>query len=130
MNCFDRKTDNFIPIILFFILAFVFFTFAINDKKSSSHITYSSIYYCVDIQSSTQAVIPVSTDLPIRAYFTDENHVILSQSFTSDFSINLQIDIKFNADKKKYLTVKSLFKKVFRLLIFADPKSDDFALSC
>jgi len=130
MNCFNRKTDNFIPTILFVALAFIFFAFAINEKKNSFHITYSSIYQCVDIQANTQAVIPASIDLPIRTVFTDANNIILSQSFTSDYSVNLQIDRKFNTVQGKYLTIKPLFKKVFRLLIFADPKSDDFALSC
>jgi hypothetical protein len=130
MNCFNRKTDNFIPTILFVVLAFVLFTFAIKEKKSSSPISYSSIYHCVDIQSSTQAVIPASIDLPIRAYFAYNNQIILSQSFTSDYSVNLQIDRKFNTVQEKYLTVKPLFNKIIRRLIFSDPKSDDFALSC
>jgi len=130
MNHFNRKTDNFIPTILFVALAFIFFAFAINEKKSSSPISYSSIYHCADIQSSTQAVIPASIDLPIRAYFNDDNHIILSQSFTSDYSVNLQIDRKFNTVQEKYLTVKPLFNKIIRRLIFSDPKSDDFALNC
>ncbi|NOU17626.1 MAG: hypothetical protein HOO91_08715 [Bacteroidales bacterium] len=130
MNCFNRKTDNFIPIILFVLVAFIFFTFAINNKESSSRITYSSIYHCVDIQPYTQAIIPASIDLPIRAYFADDNHIILSQSFISDYSINLQMDRKFNTVQEKYLTTKPLLKKVFRRLIFADSKSDDFTLSC
>lgn len=130
MNCFNRKTDNFIPTILFFVLVFIFFAFAITEKKNSFPITYSSIYHCVDIQSGAQAVIPASIDLPIRAYFTDDNHIILNKFFTSDYSVNLQIDIKYNTIQEKYITTKPLFKKVTRRLIFADPKSDDFALSC
>jgi hypothetical protein len=130
MNYFNRKTDNFIPTILFFVLVFIFFAFAINEKKNSFPVTYSSNYHCADIQSSTQAVIPASIDIPIRAYFNDDNHIILSQSFKSDYSVNLQLARKFNIVQEKYLTVKPLFKKVFRRLIFADSKSDDFALNC
>ncbi|NVO08706.1 MAG: hypothetical protein HXX16_01965 [Bacteroidales bacterium] len=130
MNHFNRKVDNFIPTIILFVLAFIFFAFALNKKESCLPIAYSSIYHCVDIQSNTQAVIPASIDLPIRAFFTDDNHIILGQSFTSNYSVNLQIDRRYNTVLEKYLTTKPLFKKVFRQLIFADSESDDFALSC
>jgi len=130
MNRLKKNTDNLFPTIFCIVLVFFIFSFVSIEKKDNSIIPNSTICLFVDIHSATQAVIPASTDLPICASFTDENHNILSQSFITDYPINLRKDNEFRTALKKHLLIKPLFNKVFRRLTFPDPESVDFIAIC
>ena len=112
------------------MLAFFLISFTQNEKREGLISPNSTIGLFIDIHSSTQAVIPTGFDLPICASFKDENHIILSQSFISNFSINLRIDKAFSAAQEKHLVIKPIFNKVIRRLVFNDPEPGDFVSFC
>lgn len=130
MNSFQKSSNNYLSTILLIGLAFFVISFANLEKNSIAISSGSSICLLIDIHSNTQAVIPASTDLPIRASFTDENHIILNQSFVTDYSINLRIDKAFRYAQEKHLLIKPFVNKVVRRLIFPDPKPVDFIAFC
>lgn len=130
MNNLKKNTNNSIATIFCVVLVFFILFFASSEKSESLYSPNSSICLFIDTHSSTQAVIPASTDLPICTSFTDNNHIIINQSLTSNYSINLKIDNEFSSAQKKHLLIKPLFNKVVRRITFPDPKSTDFIAIC
>jgi len=117
-----NNLNNLLFTMLFIVLAFIVFS-ASNEKKDNSAQLDSSISLCIHISSNTPAVVPTSTEIPIRASFTDENHIILDYSAVNDFQVNLRLSKEFNFTHDKQLSIKPLFSRVTRYLFF--PEGDD-----
>jgi len=130
MNSLKKSTDNYFPTILCIVLAFFLLAFASNEKKKGEQRPNSSICLTIDIQPSTQAVVPTPTDIPMCASFTDDNNIILNQPLIKDYSNKLKVDFEFTAAKEKHLKIKPLFNRVVRRLIFSHPESSDFKAIC
>lgn len=103
-------------------MAFILIS-TINEKKDNSPHLDSTISLAIYINTNTPAVIPSSTEIPICASFTDENHIILDYSAVNDFQVNLQLSKELNLYQEKQLLIKPLFNKVIRHLFY--PQSDD-----
>jgi hypothetical protein len=126
MNDFKKNTDNLVPTILFIVLALILCSFAINENRYPSHYTPASISMNIDDFSKVSAVIPVTTDIPVCASFTNENLIFRNPFTVSNFVTNLRINKEYNTFQDKLLLIKPLLNKVFRRLTFPDSDSNDF----
>lgn len=126
MNSPRKNTNISVPTILFIVLVFALFSFAINNKKEVSLNTPASISLRVDDFSTVSAVIPVSTDIPVCASFSNENQLFVNALIVRNFVLDLRVNKEYNAYQDKHLLIKPLFPKVFRRLTFPDPDSNDF----
>jgi len=126
MNISKKNTDSCFPAIICTLLVIFLFAFANQEKREDSIIPRASFHPFVETCYNTQAVIPATTDLPVCASFTDDNHIILAQTSQSNASTNHFIDITFRVAQEKHILIKPILNKVLRRLIFPNPDPNDF----
>jgi len=127
MFCNKKNTDNFIPTILFIVVALMFIALTNNEKKNSSFDAYASISLSVENHSNTSAIVPTSISLPICNSFIDVKHIILEYSWVSNYSEKLQLAKEYNSSQAKQLLIKPLLPKVIRLLLFSKNDEGEYA---
>lgn len=106
----NNSNDNFVPTILFIVLASIILLFANSEKKNTTYNHYSSIASIVDVKVNTRAIIPESVNLPPCSSFVDTKHIILDFSAVSDYLINLQISNQLNTQQTKRIQIKPILK--------------------
>lgn len=106
----NNSSDNFVPTILFIVLASIVLLFANNEKKNITYNHYSSIASIVDVKVNTRAIIPESNNLPPCSSFVDTKNIILDFSAVSDYLKNLQISNQLNTQQTKRIQIKPNLK--------------------
>jgi hypothetical protein len=110
----NKNNDNFIPTILFIVLASIVLLFANNEKRNITNYTPSSIASIIEVKVYTKAVIPGSLNLPPCTSFVDTKHIILDFSEIRDYLLNLQISNQFKSLLEKHISIRPILIKLLQ----------------